>query len=205
MSEGMGNKLKSFFGLGDVESYEDPYYRDSFAEDRERREPRSSRDVEPRDSRLDRDSHLDREDRLDRADRHDRLHDRDYTRSGSRHDYRSNGVATPARGASRVSSVDPEPMPRTTVAPEPKVVRMSLSDYRDSGEIAQVIKEGDVVVFNLGGMEKGAATRVLDFVAGLSRGVDADLKKLPGVRNFVLIPSTVKLQQSQLDQLVEDN
>ena len=52
-------------------------------------------------------------------------------------------------------------------------------------------------------MEKGEAKRVLDFAAGLSRGLDAKLKKLKGVRNFILLPKGVTLAQDQLDAIAE--
>ena len=45
--------------------------------------------------------------------------------------------------------------------------------------------------------------RVLDFAAGLSRGLDAQLKKLKGVRNFILLPKGVTLAQDQLDAIAE--
>ena len=82
-------------------------------------------------------------------------------------------------------------------------MRLSLNEYNQAKEIAETLKAGDVVVFNLGGMEKSVATRVLDFAAGVSIGLDAQLKKLGGIRNFVLIPQGITLEQSQLDQLAE--
>src|SRR5699024_12397177 len=119
---------------------------------------------------------------------------------GSSHGYGSDRehAAGPAR--SRYGATEREAAP---VQKNPMVIRLALNEYNQAREISEALKTGDVVVFNLGGMEKSAATRVLDFAAGLSLGLDAELKKLGGVRNFVLIPHGIALEQSQLDQLTE--
>ena len=75
---------------------------------------------------------------------------------------------------------------------------------QQAGELATEFRAGDIVVINLSGMEKAEASRVLDFSVGLAKGLDGTLKKLGGLRNFALIPASVTLDQSQLDQLVED-
>ena len=79
----------------------------------------------------------------------------------------------------------------------------TLSSYTQAGELVDNLKAREVVVFSLSGMEKGEAKRVLDFAAGLSRGLDAQLKKLKGVRNFILLPKGVTLAQDQLDAIAE--
>ena len=182
MAEGFGDKFKEFFGLGGVESYEDPYYRDNFEERPERHE---------------------RDDRS--AGRYDSDHYGSYRSSerrseaGSSHGYGSDREpAAPARSRYGAAERETAPAQKNTM-----VIRLALNEYNQAREISEALKTGDVVVFNLGGMEKSAATRVLDFAAGLSLGLDAELKKLGGVRNFVLIPHGIELEQSQLDQLTE--
>lgn len=190
MSDGFGGKLKDFFGFGEVENYQDSYYNDSFNETRDRRDERDARDV--RDGR---DSEP--RGRLDSDDR--------YT-SGTRSRYRDYDAGESKSAGSRYDDAPYSSRRGAAARPtrEPSVVRLPLSSYTQASELVEIIKAGDVVVFNLGGMEKGEAKRALDFATGLSRGVDAELKKLRGVRNFVLIPDGLTLEQSQLDQLVED-
>ncbi|OFT88424.1 MULTISPECIES: cell division protein SepF [Corynebacterium] len=187
MSDGFGNKFKEFFGFGEVDSYQDPYFRDGAADSRERADEHDHRDRGISESR---------EARYGGRDRYSREEDDFRDRSRAPRDYE----ARPSRYV-REESVS-RPAPRAHV--EPQYARLSLSSYTQAGEIAEIIKTGDVAVFNLGGMEKAEATRVLDFTAGLARGLDAKLKKLRGVRNFVLIPADVTLEQSQLDKLAED-
>jgi cell division inhibitor SepF len=42
---------------------------------------------------------------------------------------------------------------------------------------------------------------VLDFSAGLAKGLAGDLKKLGGFRSFVLVPADVTLDRGHLDDL----
>ncbi|MBC2680906.1 cell division protein SepF [Corynebacterium anserum] len=184
MSDSFSGKVKDFFGFGEVDNYRDPYYGDSFREERDGRDERGSDD---------------------RSRDRDPGDDRYYSRGASSSSYRDYGASH--RGSSSrygESAARPSTLERRTVAPEPQVVRLSLSEYNQASELVEIIKSGDVAVFNLGGMEKNQAARVLDFASGLAKGVDATIKKLRGVRNFVLIPQGLTLEQSQLDQLVED-
>ena len=59
------------------------------------------------------------------------------------------------------------------------------------------------MVINLSGMEK-AEPAASSTSRWAGQGSDGTLKKLGGLRNFALIPASVTLDQSQLDQLVED-
>ncbi|MGO1948805.1 MAG: cell division protein SepF [Mycobacteriaceae bacterium] len=190
MADGFSEKVKGFFGFGEVDSYEDPYYRDEFDEDRGRGASYDDREdaAAPgpgeyrRGDRPSRYADLDRRDSRDVGDDRD---GRDYEPRSSR-----SAAATPP-----VSPVS---------AREPQVVRLALSSFQQAGELATEFKAGDIVVLNLSGMEKAEASRVLDFAVGLAKGLDGTLKKLGGLRNFALVPASVTLDQSQLDQLVED-
>ncbi|MDH2455940.1 cell division protein SepF [Corynebacterium bovis] len=193
MANGM-NKFKEFFGLGDVDQYKDPYYGDEFGETprhdhRDARDDYAEADPAPRRSSrytdreaypaddADRGYGRDRYSRYDRYDRYDR--------------------AEPA--------VDPVAVPAAAPArsTEPRVTSIALSGVHNTEELAVEARTGDIVVFNLAALEQGDARRVLDFSAGLAKGLGATVKKLAGVRNFVFIPAGVSLDQSQLDQLVE--
>lgn len=184
MADGMGEKVKRFFGFGDVDSFDDPYYRDEFDEDRGYRES----------------DRAERAERADAAERGSRYREdiggRDRDESAGR-DYRSQ---RPARRADFGAAPVAPPAP----AREPQVVRLALSSFQQAGELATEFKAGDIVVLNLSGMEKAEASRVLDFSVGLAKGLDGTLKKLGGLRNFALVPASVTLDQSQLDQLMED-
>ncbi|MDN5683866.1 cell division protein SepF [Corynebacterium glyciniphilum] len=196
MADGITGKVKDFFGFGDVDSFDDPYYRDEFEEDRggyrQSGRYQDREDDRERDYDRDRGDRIERSDRVGRADRSDRSDRSDY-------DYRS---SRPPRRAD-VGAAPVAPVPATP-AREPQVVRLALSSFQQAGELATEFKAGDIVVLNLSGMEKAEASRVLDFSVGLAKGLDGTLKKLGGLRNFALIPASVTLDQSQLDQLVED-
>lgn len=196
-ADSFGDKFKEFFGFGEVESYEDPYYRDSFEERSARHARTDEREEDPR-------THRDGA----REPREPLTHDAG--RGASRGDYGRYRTAEYGVESAEREPREPRRAPSTVGAREvaqpkrePIVVRLSLNEYNQAKEIAETLKAGDVVVFNLGGMEKSVATRVLDFAAGVSIGLDAQLKKLGGIRNFVLIPQGITLEQSQLDQLAE--
>lgn len=184
MADGITGKVKDFFGFGDVDSFDDPYYRDEFEEDRGGY--RSSGRYQDREDDRDRDRDYERPDRTERAERSD-------------YDYRA--PRTPRRAETPVAPVAPVSPAQSR---EPQVVRLALSSFQQAGELATEFKAGDIVVLNLSAMEKSEASRVLDFSVGLAKGLDGTLKKLGGIRNFALIPASVTLDQSQLDQLVED-
>ncbi|MCJ7858613.1 cell division protein SepF [Corynebacterium kalidii] len=191
MADGFGENIKRFFGFGDVESFDDPYYRDEFDEDRGGY--RQSGRYQDRGDDRDRDYERDRVEHHERPGRPER----------SDYDYRS---SRPSRRAD-VGAAPVAPVPAAAPAAparEPQVVRLALSSFQQAGELATEFKAGDIVVLNLSGMEKAEASRVLDFSVGLAKGLDGTLKKLGGLRNFALIPASVTLDQSQLDQLVED-
>lgn len=196
MADGITGKVKDFFGFGDVDSFDDPYYRDEFEEDRGGY--RQSGRYQDREDDRERDYDRDRGDRIERSERSDRVSRADRS-DRSDYDYRS---SRPSRRAD-VGAAPVAPVPATP-AREPQVVRLALSSFQQAGELATEFKAGDIVVLNLSGMEKAEASRVLDFSVGLAKGLDGTLKKLGGLRNFALIPASVTLDQSQLDQLVED-
>ena len=98
--------------------------------------------------------------------------------------------------------MDARPAPATPAAA--KYVPLRLSAYKDATEVVDVAKTGDVVVFTLSGVERGEAARALDFISGARRALGADLKKLSGVRNFILIPEGVTLDQAQMDSLAQE-
>ncbi|WP_296107957.1 cell division protein SepF [uncultured Corynebacterium sp.] len=190
MSENFMDKTKRFFGFDPVESYNTDYYSDGYGSrerDRADRADRVERDAhEPSyrsRSERDRGDRYGRSDFADRAERGDR-EDRYSSRGGSL--YSSSYADAPAE------EKDPSAF-----------VSFTLSSYTQAGELVDNLKAREVVVFSLSGMEKGEAKRVLDFAAGLSRGLDAQLKKLKGVRNFILLPKGVTLAQDQLDAIAE--
>ncbi|MDN5581569.1 MAG: cell division protein SepF [Corynebacterium sp.] len=193
MADGITGKVKDFFGFGDVDSFDDPYYRDEFEEDRGGY--RSSGRYQDREDDRDRDRDYERPDRTERAERAER------PARSERSDYDYRAPRTPRRAETPVAPVAPVSPAQSR---EPQVVRLALSSFQQAGELATEFKAGDIVVLNLSAMEKSEASRVLDFSVGLAKGLDGTLKKLGGIRNFALIPASVTLDQSQLDQLVED-
>lgn len=190
MSENFMDKTKRFFGFDPVESYNTDYYSDGYGS--------RERDRADRADRVERDAHepsyRSRSER-DRGDRYGRSDFADRVERGDREDRYS------SRGGSLYSSSYAD-APAEEKDPS-AFVSFTLSSYTQAGELVDNLKAREIVVFSLSGMEKGEAKRVLDFAAGLSRGLDAQLKKLKGVRNFILLPKGVTLAQDQLDAIAE--
>ena len=184
------DKTKRFFGFDPVESYNTDYYSDGYGS--------RERDRADRADRVERDAHepsyRSRSER-DRGDRYGRSDFADRVERGDREDRYS------SRGGSLYSSSYAD-APAEEKDPS-AFVSFTLSSYTQAGELVDNLKAREIVVFSLSGMEKGEAKRVLDFAAGLSRGLDAQLKKLKGVRNFILLPKGVTLAQDQLDAIAE--
>ena len=186
MADNFMDKTKRFFGFDSVESYETDYYSDGYSSrERDREADRDAHEPSYR-SRADRDRlGADREDRYRRSEYSDR--EERYSSRGSRY-------------SSSADSYAEAPAEEKTPS---AFVSFTLSSYTQASELVDNLKAREVVVFSLSGMEKGEAKRVLDFAAGLSRGLDAQLKKLKGVRNFILLPKGVTLAQDQLDAIAE--
>ena len=196
MSENFMDKTKRFFGFDSVETYNTDYYSDGYGS--------RERDRADRADRVERDAHepsyrsrseRDFGDRAERGGRYGRSEYADRAERGDREDRYS------SRGGSHYSASYAE-APAEEKDPS-AFVSFTLSSYTQAGELVENLKAREVVVFSLSGMEKGEAKRVLDFAAGLSRGLDAQLKKLKGVRNFILLPKGVTLAQDQLDAIAE--
>jgi cell division inhibitor SepF len=191
MAEGITGKMKDFFGLGNVDSYEDPYHYDEFDDDREQRDHRDYRDAEAVD-----------------APREPRSAGR-YGASPREEQPQHYRAGAPARAERAERSEDAHaraglytaPAPATPASVEPRFVVVRISEFREAGNLANAFRTGDVVAFTLSGMEKAEATRVLDFSAGLAKGLAGDLKKLAGFRSFVLVPADVTLDRGHLDDL----
>ena len=199
MTDGFTEKVKGFFGFGEVDSYEDPYYRDEFDEADRRGSADAERQGAPGEYRRgDRPSrYADLGDARDSRDAREAREPRPRDIRASDYDYRDSRAGRLGEPVASAAAAAPS-------AREPQVVRLALSSFQQAGELATEFRAGDIVVINLSGMEKAEASRVLDFSVGLAKGLDGTLKKLGGLRNFALIPSSVTLDQSQLDQLVED-
>lgn len=186
MSAGFTGKVREFFGFGEIDQYSEAKYYD----DEVVREPRQTS------VRADRDDYrYEDEGKVDHMERpgHSRGLDSDID-SRYRSSHRESGRYRP------VAERRPEPIAKAN----PQYVPLHLSAYKDATEVVDVVKTGDVVVFTLSGVERTEATRALDFISGARRALDADLKKLSGVRNFILIPSGVTLDQTQMDSLARE-
>lgn len=204
MADNFMDKTKRFFGFDPVESYDADYYSDGYgSRDRSDRADRADRDAhEPSyRSRSDRD-HRDRLDRAERGERGDRYSRSEFSDREDR--YSSRGSSFADSDATFDSGYSSSYSGTAAEEKDPSAfVSFTLSSYTQAGELVENLKAREVVVFSLSGMEKGEAKRVLDFAAGLSRGLDAQLKKLKGVRNFILLPKGVTLAQDQLDAIAE--
>lgn len=221
MAEGFLKKTADFFGLGNTDLFDHQYVSDDYTADRHRRDDYRDDHMEDRYAAERRAADVpgarSYERPVERADYRDDRYEPEYVRGGEPRgasagyasrvsdDYPAAGSARmygSERGNSRAAELTE---PAVAQAPQsPSYVYLPLGSYQQASELVEPLRDGEVVVFTLSGMEKEEAKRVLDFATGLSKGLDAKLGKLKGVRNFYLSPSGVSLTKDQLDQLADE-
>ena len=110
MTDGFTEKVKGFFGFGEVDSYEDPYYRDEFDEADRRGSADAERQGAPGEYRRgDRPSrYADLDDARDSRDAREARNHAPATSGHPTHDYRDSG---PAGSVSRSRRLPQQPRP----------------------------------------------------------------------------------------------
>lgn len=74
---------------------------------------------------------------------------------------------------------------------EPRsIVVFHPTSYRESRAIGEHLREGDIVVLDLTGMDADEMHRLVDFVSGLVFGLEADIDRVTAWV-FVLVPPGV--------------
>ncbi|MBV7296216.1 cell division protein SepF [Corynebacterium sp. TAE3-ERU12] len=177
------NKINDFFGLTpdagkvDYDDYDDGYERRADSG----YDARYSRDYD----REDYDTGYDRRDEYARG-YSSRGYERDYD------DYDDDRGYTP-RLQPLAEPVVPE---HIEIAP-----RANFSDrYSEAREIGQHFRDGDIVTFDLSGLEMEEAKRYIDFAAGLTFALRGRIER-EGATTFTILPEGVEMPAAGPDAL----
>lgn len=90
----------------------------------------------------------------------------------------------------------PEPEPSRYAA---TIVPVELRSYKEAASIGEAFRDGDAVVFDLSRMDKGEATRLVDFAAGLCFALRGTMKKLDN-KIFAIVPENADVSTRDLER-----
>ena len=82
---------------------------------------------------------------------------------------------------------------------EAAVVRVSLRSYTEASRIGEPFRDGDVVVFDITGVQSADAKRIVDFAAGVCFGLRGKMEKV-APRVFAVIPENAHVSQMELER-----
>ncbi len=74
-----------------------------------------------------------------------------------------------------------------------RIVSMQPVVYEDSRQVGEVLREGNPVIVNLGKATEAEARRILDFLLGVSLGLDGNKEKIAD-RVFLFSPKNVQVE-----------
>lgn len=205
-------RLKAYFGM--VPADELAEYAD---------EPAAEHRSDPRGDRYAYDRHpAERPSRRDRADWDDRFtygedEPAERHRVGDEWERRTSARPEPVRGPVGPSAglvrgalaVDPDALPRPTLAPvlapvpagvpeqrdrgsAPRITTLQPASYKEARTIGEHYREGQPVIMNLTELDAADAKRLVDFAAGLAFALRGSIDKVTN-RVFLLTPADVEV------------
>lgn len=77
------------------------------------------------------------------------------------------------------------------------IVVLHPTSYRDSREIGERLRDGDVVVLDLTRMETGESRRLVDFVAGLVFGLQGNIDRVTAYVLLVAPPGVTAIDDAE--------
>ncbi len=95
------------------------------------------------------------------------------------------------RGSSKVIPINPGVSSRIRI--------MKPAEFDDSTGIADEIKGGRLVIFDVGNLDAGEARRVVDFVSGAAYGVNGNVRRVSG-GIFVAAPRNIDITGDNLKE-----
>ncbi|MCC8159913.1 MAG: cell division protein SepF [Oscillospiraceae bacterium] len=95
------------------------------------------------------------------------------------------------RGSSKVIPINP--------GVSSKIRIMKPAEFDDSTGIADEIKGGRLVIFDVGNLDAGEARRVVDFVSGAAYGVNGNVRRVSG-GIFVAAPRNIDITGDNLKE-----
>ena len=81
-----------------------------------------------------------------------------------------------------------------------KVVLVKPERFENASEIADQLKEKRTVVLNLESTNKDVARRLIDFLSGVTYGVEGKIKKV-SANTYIITPYHVELEGDLIDEL----
>lgn len=83
-----------------------------------------------------------------------------------------------------------------------KIVVLKPRSFSNANEIADELKSRRPVVFDVGVLEPEEARRVVDYIAGVTYGIDGDVKRVSG-GIFIAVPSQIDISGKEIDDQVK--
>ena len=104
----------------------------------------------------------------------------------------------PLRGFNASSSIRPVPSPSA----KPSVHILYPKRFRDSTEVADLMRDGQPVIVNLQNAERDLPRRMIDFCSGVTYALEGKMERV-AESVFLLTPSNVVVSQEERDNLSE--
>jgi len=106
----------------------------------------------------------------------------------------------------RRMAVRPErqPVPMRSASQGLEVSIMKPSNFDDSKDICDMLKEERAIIINLEGIESDQAQRMMDFISGAIYSLDAKIHQISGFV-FCISPAKVDISGDYIDMLSENN
>ena len=101
------------------------------------------------------------------------------------------GVSFSRKSSSKVVPINPGASSRIRI--------MKPNDFEDSTGIADEIKSGRLVIFDVGNLDASDARRVVDFVSGAAYGVNGNVRRVSG-GIFVAAPRNIDITGDNLKE-----
>lgn len=83
--------------------------------------------------------------------------------------------------------------------PDTRVVPVVLTSYTQAARVGEPFRSGDAVVFDISGMERKEATRIVDFAAGICFALEGDMVKV-APRIFAVTPRGAHVTRLELER-----
>ena len=104
----------------------------------------------------------------------------------------------PLRGFNTSGTIKPVP----STSPKPSVHILYPKRFRDSTEVADLMRDGQPVIVNLQNAERDLPRRMIDFCSGVTYALEGKMERV-AESVFLLTPSNVVVSQEERDNLSE--
>lgn len=113
------------------------------------------------------------------------------------HSKRSTQQSAPKKNFSKVVPINPMASSRIKI--------MRPTEFNEATNVAKEIKEGRVVIFDVGNLGSDAR-RMVDFMTGVACGINGDIKRVSEDKDiFVAVPKSVNITSDNIREHVKNN